>query len=32
MKFGKSMLEELASPNFPEEWKKGAIEYKQVSD
>jgi hypothetical protein len=31
MKFGKSYMETLASPSFPEEWRQGAIEYKHVS-
>lgn len=30
MKFGKSYMETLASPSFPQEWREGAIEYKQL--
>ncbi|CEH12719.1 Predicted E3 ubiquitin ligase [Ceraceosorus bombacis] len=30
MKFGKSYMETLASPSFPQEWREGAIEYKHL--
>lgn len=30
MKFGKSYMETLANPSFPQEWREGAIEYKQL--
>lgn len=30
MKFGKSYIDTLARPDFPDEWRKGAIEYKQL--
>lgn len=30
MKFGKSYLDALARPDFPEEWRQGVIEYKSL--
>lgn len=31
MKYGKKYLDTLNSPGIPEEWRKQAIEYRQVS-
>lgn len=30
MKFGKSYTQVLEDPTYPEEWRKGAIEYNRV--